>query len=71
MAAVTVSTPVTSHATSSQPGAPTCRLISAETIKIPEPIIEPATIIVESSKPSPRTKPVVLSVLAAAGADIV
>ena len=27
----------------------------AETMKIPEPIIEPATSIVESSKPSPRT----------------
>jgi hypothetical protein len=31
--------------------------MSAETMKIPEPIIEPATTIVESNKPKPRTKP--------------
>jgi hypothetical protein len=29
--------------------------MSAETIKIPDPIIEPATIIVESNKPRPFT----------------
>jgi hypothetical protein len=33
-------------------------------MKIPEPIIEPATIVVESSSPSPRTNPVVLSATA-------
>src|SRR5207302_8368183 len=41
--------------TNNHPGEPTCREISAETMKIPEPIIDPATSIVESSKPSPRT----------------
>jgi hypothetical protein len=30
--------------------------MSADTMKMPEPIIEPATIIVESSKPRPRMK---------------
>src|SRR4028118_118565 len=44
--------------TSSQPGEPTCRAMIEETIKMPEPIIDPATIIVESSKPRPRTNPV-------------
>src|SRR4051812_27471232 len=52
-----VSTPVITQTTSSQPGEPTWREISPETIKIPEPIIDPATIIVESSRPRPRTKP--------------
>src|SRR5438132_7573521 len=65
-----VSTPVTSHAHSNHPGAPTCRLMSADTIKMPEPIIEPATIIVESSKPRPRTKPVALSVVVASEAGM-
>src|SRR6266571_1332979 len=50
-----VSAPVTSHTNSSQPGAPTCRVISAETMKMPEPIIDPATIMVESSRPRPWT----------------
>src|SRR5579863_3143089 len=31
--------------------------MSAETMKMPEPIIEPTTIVVESNNPSPRTKP--------------
>jgi len=52
---VTVSAPVTAHTKSSQPGDPTNRPMSAETMKIPDPIIEPATSIVESSKPSPLT----------------
>ena len=39
---------MTTHATSSQPGLPTCRAMSAETMKMPEPIIEPTTTIVES-----------------------
>ncbi len=50
-----VSTPVTAQTTSSQPEEPTSRAMSAETMKMPEPIIEPATSIVESSKPSPLT----------------
>jgi hypothetical protein len=41
--------------TNNHPGEPTCREMSEETMKMPEPIIEPATSIVESSKPSPRT----------------
>lgn len=41
--------------TNNHPDEPTCREISAETIKMPDPIIEPATSIVESSKPSPLT----------------
>src|ERR1700720_1457347 len=31
--------------------------MSADTMKMPEPIIEPATIIVESIRPRPRTNP--------------
>src|SRR5437763_7394100 len=54
-AAINVSRPVTSQTTSNQPGAPTCLAMIEETMKMPEPIIEPATSIVESSKPSPRT----------------
>ncbi len=50
-----VSAPVTSHTTNSQPAEPTWREMSAETMKMPEPIIEPATIMVESSRPRPWT----------------
>src|SRR5882757_2786102 len=49
-----VSAPATAHATSSQPGLPMLRAISAETMKIPEPIMTPATIMVESNNPNPR-----------------
>src|SRR5256885_1331349 len=42
------------QATRSQPGLPICRDISAETMKIPEPIITPTTSMVESKSPSPR-----------------
>jgi len=42
--------PVISHATSSHPGEPTVRDISALTMKIPEPIIDPTTIAVESTR---------------------
>ena len=52
---MSVSRPVTSQTRSNQPGAPTCRAMIEETIKMPEPIIDPATSMVESSKPSPRT----------------
>jgi hypothetical protein len=51
MAAMTVSTAVTSHATMNHPGAPRVLAISELTIKIPEPIIDPATIAVESKRP--------------------
>ena len=52
---------MTTQTISSQPAEPTWRAISAGTMKIPEPIIEPATIMVESSNPSSRMKPVVAS----------
>src|SRR5437762_7940496 len=40
---------------SNHPGDPTWRAMIDETMKIPEPIIEPATSIVESNNPSPLT----------------
>src|SRR5882757_11278685 len=43
-----VTTPETTHAINSQKGDTTVREISADTMKIPEPIIEPATSIVAS-----------------------
>src|SRR5215210_1458947 len=43
-----VTTPAITHAMSSQKGEPTVRLMSAETMKMPEPIIDPATSIVAS-----------------------
>ena len=49
--------PATAHASSSQPGAPINRADSAEVIKMPEPIIEPITIIVASSGPRARMSP--------------
>src|SRR5271156_4652831 len=49
-----VSTPVKIQATSSQPALPICRDMSAETMKIPEPIITPTTTITESKRPRPR-----------------
>src|SRR5438552_16783609 len=67
---MTVNNPVTNQTTSNQPGAPTSRARTAETIKMPEPIIDPATIIVESSKPSPRMNPVDLSSALAAALAI-
>src|SRR5271155_792987 len=48
--------PVTNQATSSQPALPICRDMSADTMKIPEPIITPTTTITESNRPSPRAK---------------
>jgi hypothetical protein len=50
-----VTTPATTHAMSSQKGEPTVRLISAETMKMPEPIIDPATSIVASVSVIART----------------
>src|ERR1043166_366719 len=55
-APVIVSTPATAHATSSHPGDPTSFDESAETRKIPDPIIDPTTIIVASKRLRPRTK---------------
>src|ERR1700691_4219959 len=48
--------PLASHTTRSNPGLPTCRAISAETIKIPDPIIEPATIMLASRRPRLLTR---------------
>ena len=45
------------HAASKPPVDPALRAMSAETMKMPEPIIDPTTIVVESNKPKPRTKP--------------
>ncbi len=42
------------QATSSQPGLPIWRDISAETMKMPEPTMMPTTTITESNKPRPR-----------------
>ena len=50
-----VMSPAMTQARSSQPGALTSRVDSAEVMKMPEPIIEPITIMVASSGPSPRT----------------
>src|ERR1051325_10948326 len=55
IAPVMVSTPASAHAASSHPGEPTSRDDSAETINIPDPIIDPTTIMVASSRLSPRT----------------
>src|SRR5579863_561683 len=49
--------PVIIQAASSPPVDPASRAMSAETMKMPEPIIEPTTIVVESNRPSPRTNP--------------
>src|SRR4051794_13394860 len=47
--------PAMTHVRSSHPGAPMSRVDSAETMKIPEPIIEPTTIMVASTRPRTRT----------------
>ena len=44
------------HEASSQPGLPTLRDISADTMKMPEPIIDPATSMVESNSPRVRVR---------------
>src|SRR6266576_6777972 len=50
-----VTTPEATHAISSQKGELTVREISAETMKMPDPIIEPATSIVASVSVSALT----------------
>src|SRR6266404_5494879 len=57
-APVIVIKPATAHANSNQPGAPINRADSADTMKMPEPIIDPITIMVASTGPRARTKPV-------------
>src|SRR6185503_9503080 len=54
-APVIVRTPASAHAINNHPGEPTSLDDSAEVMKIPEPIIEPTTIMVASSSPNPRT----------------
>src|ERR1700754_5337745 len=44
--------PVSTQIAISQPDEPTLRIISALTINIPDPIMEPATSMVPSSRPS-------------------
>src|SRR5580693_2775153 len=56
-AADTVSSPVKTQVSSKPPGEPVCREMSAATMNIPEPIIDPTTIIVPSNNPIARTKP--------------
>ena len=46
---------VTSHAPISSAGEPMTRDISAETMKMPDPIIEPMTIAVAENRPIPCT----------------
>src|SRR5215470_6000645 len=55
-APVMVSTPASAQAASSQPGDPTSREDSADVMKMPEPIIEPTTIVVASSRLRPRRR---------------
>src|SRR6185436_14633520 len=55
-APVIVSTPASAHAASSHPGEPTSRDDSAEVMKMPDPIIDPTTIVVASSRLRPRTR---------------
>src|SRR5215831_9169037 len=52
--------PVTSQAAMSSAGELTSRAISADTIKMPEPIMEPITSVVALVRPSPLTNPVSL-----------
>ena len=48
---MSVKTPVKAHTNNTQPPPPTVLEISALTIKMPEPIIDPITSIVESNRP--------------------
>ena len=50
-----VMTAVTSHAPISSAGEPVSRAMSADTMKMPEPIIEPTTIAVALKRPRPCT----------------
>ena len=55
-APVIVINPATNHASNNHPGAPINRADSAEVMKIPDPIIDPITIIVASNGPRARTR---------------
>jgi len=54
-APVMVITPASAHATSNHPGEPINRELSADVMKMPDPIIEPITIMVPSTRVRPRT----------------
>src|SRR5947208_6244218 len=56
-APVIVNKPAIAHANSNQPGAPLNRDDSAEVMKMPEPTIDPITIMVASIGPRARTSP--------------
>ena len=56
-APVIVIKPATAQASNNQPGAPINRADSADVMKMPDPIIEPITIIVASTGPRARTSP--------------
>src|ERR1700730_105221 len=62
-APVMVSKPAMAHASSNQPGAPLNRADWDKVMKMPEPIIEPITIMVASTGPSARTRSLVRSLL--------
>ena len=64
-------TPVSTHTASIQKGEPTNLPISAETMKMPEPIIVPATSMVASVSVNALTKPVDGSVLLPRSATVV
>ena len=53
---------VSNQIASNHPAEPTCLTISALTIKIPEPIIEPTTNIVPSNNPNSRLNSVLFSI---------
>src|SRR5436190_23293237 len=59
-AAIRVRVAATIQVTISRPGDWVWRAMSAETIKIPDPIMDPMTSVVESSRPRPLTKPLAL-----------
>ena len=63
-----VRTAVTIHVIRSRPGDCTWRAMSAETMKMPEPIIEPITIVVASISPRPLTSPRLFALLRPASA---
>src|ERR1700733_11687607 len=50
---------------------PVWRAMSAETMYMPEPTIEPTTIIVESKRPSPRTRPASFWAMVESGESVV
>ena len=53
---MTVTTPVMSQTRSRRPGEPTVRAMSALTMKMPDPIIAPMTIIMASKRDISRLK---------------